>query len=378
MIKENKRTGKWSFRTVVIRANGTKKRVSGTPGAPGRPYHDLPNSKAGAREAERRAINAAMNGKPLVATASANEQEPVRKTICEHAVTFVALYGPEHKPSTKRKRKVDIKHLLPWFGHIAPEGVKQTDVDAFVADEIKRGFVRKTINDRLGCLSTLMKYAMGQKPKLRLHVHGMRAEIRAVDPADVERLLVACNDDRHRAVILLASEAGLRAGEIRGLQWTDVKDAQLTVRRALDDATNAALSPKHDKVRNVPLSPRLTEALATLPRRGPWIVARSGDGYHIDSVALRDAIGAIYDRASVVRPPMLLHCLRHTFGTVMARHAPLPVLKELMGHEDIQTTMRYIDVNERDKRNAIALVFGERPDPPASACLVDPPRPEQP
>ena len=31
-----------------------------------------------------------------------------------------------------------------------------------------------------------------------------------------------------------------------------------------------------------------------------------------------------------------------------------------MGHADVQTTMRYVDVAEDDKRDAIALVFGER------------------
>ena len=46
------------------------------------------------------------------------------------------------------------------------------------------------------------------------------------------------------------------------------------------------------------------------------------------------------------------------FGTVMARKVPLPVLQKLMGHSDFQTTLRYIDVNEDDKREAIALVFG--------------------
>ena len=37
---------------------------------------------------------------------------------------------------------------------------------------------------------------------------------------------------------------------------------------------------------------------------------------------------------------------------------PLPVLQRLLGHADIETTMRYVDVNEADKRDAIASVFG--------------------
>jgi len=42
----------------------------------------------------------------------------------------------------------------------------------------------------------------------------------------------------------------------------------------------------------------------------------------------------------------------------MARRVPLGVLQRLMGHGEITTTMRYVDVNEDDKREAIAAVFG--------------------
>lgn len=372
--RDRRKKNRWYFRITVKTSNGRRLRIYGTPGLPG-PYQDLPNSKEGATEAERRAISAAMNGKPLVAVASEIEQVPVKKTICEHGLTFVALYGPDQKPSTKRKRKSDVKHLSRCFGHIAPEDLKQADVDAFVAEELKSGYGRTTISDRLACLSSLIRYATGEKPRLRLHVKGMRTEIRAVAPADVERLLTACKDDRFRAVILLASEAGLRAGEIRGLKWADLNDGQLTVRRALDQETNIVLSPKHDRRRDVPLSPRVAEALATLPRRSEWIVSKR-DGNVIDYRDLKRTISALYQRANVVRPRMILHCLRHTFGTVMARKVPLPVLKQLMGHADVQTTMRYIDVNEKDKREAIALVFGKGADP-THAPLVDPPGPDR-
>lgn len=42
----------------------------------------------------------------------------------------------------------------------------------------------------------------------------------------------------------------------------------------------------------------------------------------------------------------------------MARRVPLGVLQRLMGHSEISTTMRYVDVSEDDKRGAIAAVFG--------------------
>jgi integrase len=177
---------------------------------------------------------------------------------------------------------------------------------------------------------------------------------------DVERMLAAATDDRYRVAVLLATEAGLRMGEIRGLQWGDIRDGQLTVRRALDKETGEAVAPKHNKARTIPLSPRLAAELAALPPRGLWVVGRlNGDalGYY----ALLEAIGTLYDRANVERPPKPVHCLRHTFGTVMAgRGVPLPVLQELMGHAEIGTTRRYIHVGEDQKRAAIAAVWQPR------------------
>lgn len=63
-VRRDTRTGQWFFRTIIHFPEG-KRRVFGTPGIPG-PYHDLSPSKAGAEEAERRAIKAALASKPDV------------------------------------------------------------------------------------------------------------------------------------------------------------------------------------------------------------------------------------------------------------------------------------------------------------------------
>jgi integrase len=72
---------------------------------------------------------------------------------------------------------------------------------------------------------------------------------------------------------------------------------------------------------------------------------------------LLEAVTRQYARAGLAKPAVL-HCRRHTFGTVMARRVPLGVLQKLMGHADVGTTMRYVDVSEDDKREAISAVFG--------------------
>lgn len=243
-------TKRWFFRTSVRSSDGSRHRIHGTPGVPG-PYHDLPQTKRGACEAERRAIMRAMNGPPIEAIAS-----------------------------------------------------------AFVATELERGVSPRTLITELGVLTRLIEFATGEKSNLRQHVNGTGTEIRAVAPADVDRLLAACDDGRYRAVILLASEAGLRAGEICRLQWTDVRAGDLILPHSFHSATNGQ-SPQHEEPRVVPLSPRLAETLAALPRLGPWIVSRP-DGDELDVVTLMRAIGAIDARAGVVRGPMLFRCMRLT------------------------------------------------------------------
>jgi integrase len=358
-VRRDPRTGGWFFRTTVKLPDGAKRRLFGTPGVAGA-FHDLAATKVGATEAERRAISEAMTGFALARAPAATEAP--KKTIREHAEIFVEKYKPGQKPAERReKRRVLDSHVLPFLGDMTIEELKQTDVDAFAQSELKRGMAIKTVNNRLAVLSTLIKYSTGERSRLRFKLDGMTGEIHAVDPEDVNTLLATCEDPRYHAVILLAAEAGLRAAEIRGLQWTDERDGQITIRRSVDKRTNEVIAPKHNRTRTVPLSPRLATALEVLPRRGIWVLSEA-DGSLVSYDRMSDVVSELYGRSGVPRPPKGLHCLRHTFGTVMAKRVPLPVLRDLMGHADVQTTLRYIDVGEDQKRDAIAQVFGRGSD----------------
>ena len=44
------------------------------------------------------------------------------------------------------------------------------------------------------------------------------------------------------------------------------------------------------------------------------------------------------------------------------------MLQKLMGHADVQTTLRYVNEDEDDKREAIALMFGS---PVQATCKRD-------
>lgn len=343
-------------------------RIFGTPGVPGA-FHDLAQSRVGGLEAERRAISEAMTGKPIVDVKRTKEVATV-PTVAEFAERFLDEYLPRPKPSSRYAKERILKGrggLVEFFGPMRLDEIDQSHVNVYVRKLGKLAV--KTINEKLTVLSTLLSYAGPKGCKLipasvlSMHVDGMSPEIVAVPAADVARLVAACTDDRYRVAVLLASEAGLRIGEIRGVQWTDIKDGRITIRRAIDQRNNVT-PPKHDKARTVRLSPALVSALQKLPRRGLWIVSRLDDGGSLGYYAMWEAIRALYVRAGVSIPvsesgeSMPWHSLRHAFGTEMAKQIPLPVLRELMGHSDIDTTLRYVSVNRGQMDDAIDAVFG--------------------
>lgn len=351
--------GNFYFRKTIRMADGTKRRLDGTPGI-GR-YQQFPATKVGAQQAEQFAIAEALRGPAQPQPKAAKESV----TFADYADTFLKTYGPDHKPSQRRSTKYIVKaKIVPTFGPKRLDELTQSDVDAWVASLRKQKLAVKTVNNLLGCLSSLIKYAVKNgliapyMPALECKIGGMAGEIEAVPMDDVEKLLKAAEDDRYRVAVLLAVEAGLRTGEIRGLQWGDLKGGLLTVRRSIDKDSAAVIAPKHNKGRVIPLSSRLAAALEGLPRKGLWVLTREDGGPLVYNTLVKET-SALYERAEVERPRMPLHALRHTFGTTMAgRGTPLPVLQALMGHADIRTTMRYVDVNEAQKRSAIAAVFG--------------------
>jgi integrase len=160
--------------------------------------------------------------------------------------------------------------------------------------------------------------------------------------------------DRLRAVVVTALNTGLRRGELRRLQWSDV-DLQ---RRVLMVRHKGEEHTKSRKERVVDLNDVAVETLrlhrvATRRTFGkvPVAVFVTEDGTAIGNNLLRD-LKAVYKLAGIEAANV--HTLRHTFGAHAAMAGvPMPTLKELMGHADIKTTMVYVHVDRQHQAEAV-------------------------
>ncbi|MEM7274882.1 MAG: tyrosine-type recombinase/integrase [Actinomycetota bacterium] len=184
--------------------------------------------------------------------------------------------------------------------------------------------------------------------------------------------------ERDLAVIVTLLTCGLRLSELLGLTM-----------RSIDGPTGdrvIGVRGKGNKERTIPLEPEVESVIATYLEsrltRFPGRIAADAalfvgnDGSPLKRGGLQYMVEQLYREAGIrTRVPAgaLVHALRHTFATSLARNgASGTELQRLLGHESLATTQRYVDATAREVRAAarsneayaaLANVASDQPDP---------------
>jgi integrase len=371
--RRDPRTGRWFFRSTVAHIDGTKERVSGTPGIPG-PFHDLANSKVGAQEAERRAIAAALAGKALAGSAEA-KKEADEKKLPTFKEWFHGRFWIEHvkaqdnKPSEVESKESIMKvHLEPEFGSMRIDEIDVGAINRFRARLLEKELSKKRINNILAVLSKALRYAddvgLIKAPRKIGLFKVERPEIEAWEFEQYARILAAAKQESRAiyAAVCLAGEAGLRVGEIKALRWredVDMVARTITVNQQMRRGVTG--TPKGRTRRTVPMTETLYEALRTMEvvREGFVVLDHIGRGEtgrakHEENVVKR-LMERVCRKAGL--PESGWHRLRHSFGTHAAMFGVNPWrLQAWMGHKRIDETMLYVHVAEAHHRELPEVV----------------------
>ncbi|HAJ94155.1 MAG TPA: integrase [Synergistaceae bacterium] len=174
---------------------------------------------------------------------------------------------------------------------------------------------------------------------------------RALSFEETEKLLVEGPEKgkhyhRDRLILELLYGSGLRVSELIDLNWENIETDQRMIR----------VLGKGSKERLVPFGPsvkKLLEDWSLLSKEGtvgPLFVSEKG----AERLTVR-TVHRLVQRAALrvgiygVSP----HTLRHCFAThLLERGAPLRVVQELLGHESIAATQRYLSITaEQMKRS---------------------------
>ena len=179
------------------------------------------------------------------------------------------------------------------------------------------------------------------------------------DPAtysneQLRQIHAAVRNEREELVFFLFAFAGLRLGEVAGLEWRQVEFDRWQLR----------LAGKGGKLRLVPLHPAVTELLREQrPRTGgrEWVLGTI-NGQPLSANTLGGSVRAIVDRAGVeVAQPS--HAFRRTVATVMYENGVRArVIERIMGWAPRQMYERhYLRVADAAMHEAIRGLYAEDP-----------------
>jgi integrase len=315
---------------------------------------------------------------------------------CDEHLRYLE-HDRQRKRSTIGDARSTIKvHLLPAFGKSTPvEDITTADVDAFRDRLLKGELSHRTAQKVLILLHGILKRA---KRKGWVQVNAAEdAEKVTVRHSDEFNVLtveqvhavarVAANE-LLSALLIVAAFTGLRQGELLALRWRHVDFADRILHVQKNFVRGEEDTPKSHHVRSVPLSDQAFVTLDALSRREHFTAANdlvfgSEVGRHLLDDDVRGAFYDALDAAGLgqlryaVPPtkdnpkgvmrddPIVFHDLRHTFGILAIRVAPVTDVQHWMGHADIQTTMRYVHyLPQHDNAAKLTAAFTTPPAAP--------------
>ncbi|HBZ01253.1 MAG TPA: hypothetical protein DEO84_08050 [candidate division Zixibacteria bacterium] len=261
-------------------------------------------------------------------------------------------------------RHPDLARLNSLQGYFARKGIHYIDeINPGLIDDFRTtvlaGKKPKTIKNYIMLLKTALNKAVSWElikvnPIAKVSAPKIVKTFHFFSQAEIDLMISKAQEPLKTAILILVN-TGMRRGELFHLRWRDVD----LNRGSLRVWPYEGFSPKGKQPRRIPITDALSETLKRLSKgRGP------------DDFVFRPFEGpnTIYRHFAALAKQLgikgTLHDLRHTFASHLSMAGvPIPVIKELLGHSDIATTMIYAHLSPEIHMAAIQkLPFGWCPD----------------
>ena len=277
-----------------------------------------------------------------------------------------------YSPRTVDEYRLDLESSLgPFLGKLGVLNVKHVTKDGvqryldYLAKE--RGNCAATRARKLASAKAYFNYLVETgvlKENPALSIRSPKIENKQPDyltDLEINRLLDAVKHrakpeilQRDLAMIIILLHTGLRVSELTGLKLVDIDlgTKQLKILR------------KGRKEQYVPLN---SEAVRVL---GKYLSQREQQcqtdrcfvdlkGNSLSRVSIYNIVRRYFNLAGINKDKKGPHVLRHTFCTRLHRKGVDPfIIKELAGHKNLSTTMRYVSIEDKQQAHAVEKLVG--------------------
>ncbi len=279
------------------------------------------------KEAEKKAIDIR---KRLDLGINPVQQAKENITLTELVERYKKFSANTKAPATAARDSAALTKLSAVYGSRNIQHITPKDLDDYSTKETK--LKPASLNRELTCIKAMFRKAddwglltQGNPTKGLKYRRTQQRPIPFLMDDDIKRIITAAENEpgNLKEVIIFLLETGCRLGEFCAVKVSDID---------LKNHQVAIIASKTYSLRYARITDRL------LPIMERWIKEGKpeypqGNMY---SVWIRRL-------GKSMNPPIKIypHLFRHTYASRMAEKVPITVVKALLGHSDIKTTMKY-------------------------------------
>ena len=338
-----------------------RKRKDGTyegryTGSDGKQHSVYAKTPKACGEALRAATHSVDNGSWL---------EPSTLSVAQWLNTWLADYqGHTTARTVHVYRGLVDRYITPVIGVVRLTALSPIHVRKVVSEMQKKGRAVSTIRCAHGVISAACNSAIEAKLLKANPAEGMKlpqrtkTKLHIIDREQIPAFIAAAHEDVNGNALIFLLYTGLRASELRGLQWADVDldAASMHIHQQIPcHGVPAFTPPKDGSARTIQLTPqavallkqqRKDQAAARLAAGEKWetndlvndLVFRSARGHFLSESVLAKAAHATGAKIGV--PELHPHDLRHSYAVAAIRSgADIKTVQNNLGHKNAAMTL---------------------------------------
>ena len=277
-------------------------------------------------------------------------------------------------------------YLMNYLNYMKNEGKSENTIIAYqhdigqMLDYINKDETAITLTDLEGWKGSMDYASASKERKIRavrsyfvylvdhgyidanpaVKLKGVRVENKTKQPltADELRAMISnTTNRRNKSIIMMLAQTGMRISEL----------LNMTIKQYMSRDTNNVISivGKGNKTRKIGIAQEVCDVIDDYiinernkdaqSKASPWLFVSNWhtqlDGDNVGHMLKVTAKKAGIDRADKISP----HWLRTTCFTMQAVNGvPVPVIQQMAGHSNIETTMRYVRISDNVATNEMA------------------------
>ena len=251
---------------------------------------------------------------------------------------------------TLKAYKWAFRHFLLYYNEIDPKEITKEQITDYLLHKITKDHISEsTQNQIINAIKFYYENVLEQERTVYRIPRPKRKQSlpQVLSVEEVNKILNALPNIKHRSILMLVYSAGLRLGEVVRMRIEDI---------LIDQNKVYVKAGKNKKDRYTLLSKQLLSILEeykTIYKPKYWLFEGQTGGQYSES-----SIQSIFRKAAKkanVGDYATLHTLRHSFAThLLEQGVDIRYIQELLGHSRLETTVIYTHVAQNHLNNIVS------------------------